>query len=309
MFILNPDPYSLPTFRIGPFTTSHVAINHRLPASDALDTYLHKRFAGRTFRITTNGRAAMYAALSHYRLMPDDTVTILTTSGNTYISGCVTSTISRYCKWSRKMEKTTRLLFVNHEFGYPYEDMAALKATGLPIIEDCCTTFFTDSGDTGMGETGDFVCYSFPKFFPIQVGGLLVANRPGILPSEEVAAPGLLHHIRDVMSYHIGFSDAIVEGRLRNYEYLSNKLSAFGLHPRFPLNRGVVPSVYLFNTSGTGLDLPAMKEFLWKHGIHCSVFYGEEAFFIPCHHLLSTDDLDYFVAVIHAFCQQERQAL
>ena len=80
MFILNPDPYSLPTYRIGPFTTRYVGINHRLPAGDGFTAYLDKRFAGRPYRITTNGRAAMYAALSHYQLLPDDTVTILTTT-------------------------------------------------------------------------------------------------------------------------------------------------------------------------------------------------------------------------------------
>ena len=302
MFILNPDPYSLPTYRIGPFTTRYVGINHRLPAGDGFTAYLDKRFAGRPYRTTTNGRAAMYAALSHYNLLPDDTVTILTTSGNSYISGCVTSTISRFCKWSREIEESTRVLFVNHEFGYPYEDMPKLKATGLPIIEDCCTTFFTDAGSTGMGTTGDFVCYSLPKFFPIQVGGLLVANRPGLLPGEEISDPELSCHIRDVMSYHIGFSDAIVEGRLRNYEYLRSKLSSLGFQPRFALKPGVVPSVYLFSASGSGIDLPAMKEFLWKHGIHCSVFYGEEAFFVPSHDQLANEDLDYIVEVIRTFC-------
>lgn len=302
MFILNPDPYSLPTYRIGPFTTRHLGINHRLPAGDAFPAYLDKRFSGRPYRITSNGRAAMYAALRHYKLLPEDTVTILTTSGNTYISGCVTSTISHFCKWSRTMEKSTRLLFVNHEFGYPYADMSKLKATGLPIIEDCCTTFFTEAEGSGMGITGDFVCYSFPKFFPIQVGGLLLSNGPGLPAADDHADPELFSHIRDVMSYHIGFSDTIVEGRLRNYEYLRSKLSPLGFHPRFTLKPGVVPSVYLFSTVGSGVDLQAMKAFLWKHGIHCSVFYGEEAFFIPSHEQLSFEDLDYFVEVIRAFC-------
>ena len=38
-----------------------------------------------------------------------------------------------------------------------------------------------------------------------------------------------------------------------------------------------------------------------NHGIQSSVFYGEQAYFIPCHQHLSTDDLDYFIAVIKSF--------
>ena len=44
-----------------------------------------------------------------------------------------------------------------------------------------------------------------------------------------------------------------------------------------------------------------MKEHGWRHGIECSVFYGEEAFFIPVHQHLSEIDLDYFYAVFLDF--------
>jgi hypothetical protein len=44
-----------------------------------------------------------------------------------------------------------------------------------------------------------------------------------------------------------------------------------------------------------------MKEHGWRHGIECSVFYGEDAFFIPVHQRLEAADLDYFAAVFGEF--------
>ena len=100
MFVVNPDPYSLPCYRIGPFQTRDLSINHNLPDSDIIDNYHIERFGGRALFYTENGRKAINIALSYYNLKKDDVVSILTTSGNFYISGCVTKEIEKFCKWS-----------------------------------------------------------------------------------------------------------------------------------------------------------------------------------------------------------------
>ena len=86
MFVIKPDPYSLPTYRIGPFRTIDLALNHNLTNDNRIDTYLAERFSDRFFSYTYNGREAIHLALRHYDLERKDVVTILTTTGNLYIS-------------------------------------------------------------------------------------------------------------------------------------------------------------------------------------------------------------------------------
>jgi hypothetical protein len=302
MFVINPDPYSLPAYLIGPFGTGDVSRNHLLPDSDRIDGYMDIRFAGKAFEYTINGRQAMDLALASLDLQKEDLVTILTTSGNFYISGCVTDTIERYCRWNREMTAETKAIFVNHEFGYPFAGLRELKAHGLPIIEDCASSFFSYDQANDTGNVGDFVIYSFPKMFPLQIGGLLVSNRPdsGVGKNDNLGKEEL-RHIKNVLSAHIDQKDRIIQKRISNYNYLRDKFASLGYSERFRQEPGAIPGVFMFRTQGHQLDLPKMKTYFWAHGIQCSVFYGEEAFFIPVHQALNEQDLDYFVSVFKSF--------
>ena len=120
MFVIKPDPYLLPSYRISPFRTSDIVDNNQLPNDNYIDAYFEQRFLGNSFAYFYNGREAINRALSHYQLKKDDVVTIFTTSDNFYISSCVTSEIEKFCKWSREITEKTQIIFVNHEFGFPY---------------------------------------------------------------------------------------------------------------------------------------------------------------------------------------------
>jgi dTDP-4-amino-4,6-dideoxygalactose transaminase len=176
MFVINPDPYLIPAYRISPFKTDNISFNHRLPNDNIIDEYFCQRFNGNKFIYTVNGRSALQLALMQYNLQKEDIVTIFTTSGNNYISKCVTNEIEKICKWSRSIEVNTRIIIVNHEFGYPYKELEELKRYRLPIIEDCAFSFFSIDKKSIIGSIGDFTIFSFPKIFPIQIGGLLVLN-------------------------------------------------------------------------------------------------------------------------------------
>ena len=97
MFVLNPDPYSLPAYRIGPFRTSDLSINHGLPDSDFIDDYLTSRFTGKDYIYTENGRKAINIALGFYGLKENDVVSIFTTTNNFYISSCITNENEKFC--------------------------------------------------------------------------------------------------------------------------------------------------------------------------------------------------------------------
>lgn len=302
MFVINPDQYSLPCYRIGPFRTSDLSKNHSLPDSDLIDDYLKERFGARDYIYTYNGRQALHLALDYYKLEKGDIVTIFTTSGNFYISGCVTAEIEKFCNWSREMTPATKVILVNHEFGYPYTDLAELKNKyKLPIIEDCAHTFYSEDEKNSIGNIGDFVIYSFPKVFPMQIGGLLASNFPGVLKNNNALSVDHLRHIKNVCSEYVNKKSEIIKARRTNYIYLRERFSELGFKERFHLFEKVVPGVFMFSTKGLNIDLPKLKQYYYDHGVQCSVFYGEDAFFLPVHQHLIKEDMDYFFEVINHF--------
>lgn len=301
MFVLNPDPFLQPAYRISPFRTSDIAFNHSLPENDRIEDYFKERFRGRWYQYTYNGREAINIALKHYNLKKDDIVTIYTTTGNFYISSCVTKEIEKFCKWSRKLEKNTRVILVNHEFGFPYKNLIELKDLGIPVIEDCAHSFFSNNPDNSVGKVGDFVIYSFPKMFPLQIGGLLVSNLQESLYKKDQVSKEELRHIKNVLSWYIGTKDEIIQTRISNYNFLKERFEALGFRARFQLDQGVIPGVFMFSTEGHNLNLPELKKYFYSHGSQCSVFYGEEAFFIPVHQSLTEQDMEYFYEVMKSF--------
>lgn len=303
MFILNPDPYLLPSYRISPFRTADIAFNHDLPNDDFIDEYFIERFNGREYKYYLNGRAALYDALKYYQLHRNDFVTILTTTGNFYISGCVTKEIEKFCKWSRNIEKDTKIILINHEFGYPFIGIDEVKKAGIPVIEDCAHSFFSKDKENKIGNVGDFVIYSFPKMFPIQIGGLMVSNSSDKYLEQRQLDPGLLRYIKNVLSFYIREKEDIVNTRINYYNILKSKFELLGFAERLELKEGTAPGVFMFKTSSRKLNLDLMKKYFYKNGIQCSVFYGEEAFFIPIHQALREKDLDYFFEVMKSYNQ------
>jgi len=301
-FVLSPDKSLLPAYRISPFQTSDIVYNHALPLSASIDEYFRRRFSGRRFLYCESGRQAIHLALAALGLRRDDVVTILTTTGNFYISGCVTGEIEKFCRWSREIEPQTKALLVNHEFGFAYEKLRALRRFNLPIIEDAAHAFASNNREQSVGQIGDFVVYSFPKFFPIQTGGLLVfhENSPVRVGPAREASPSAKQSIQKVLSAHIDNLADAAKKRRENYRALATRFRKLGCTPRFQLSENSVPGVFMFRTPA-GVDLPALKTFVQEHGIESSVFYGEQAFFLPVHERLVPADLEYFAQVVTAF--------
>lgn len=301
MFLANPDPFLLPTYRISPFTTADVATNANLKNDDFADEYFNERFGKNNWSYTFNGREAIRLALRNYNLQPNDLVTILTTSENFYISSCVTKEIECVCRWNRELTPETKIIFVNHEFGYPHPQMEKLKATGLPIIEDCCTTFFSQDNAGKLGQYGDYSVYSFPKFFPVQIGGLLVANGNRSVKNSEELNAEQKQYIQNAMGFHLRNEKQLLEKRKQNFQYAQQLFSKSGFSTRFETTQNTVPSALLLKNNSQIQDLNALKNHLYAHGIQNSVFYGEEAFFLPVHQNLDKTDLDYFAFVVENY--------
>ena len=296
-FILTDDKFLQPTYRISPFRTNDLVKNRGMRYSDHIDEYFTKRFNNKKYIYTISGREALNKALKQLKLEKDDIVTIFTTSGNFYISGCVTKEIEKFCFWSRKIENNTKVLLVNHEFGFPYEGLSKLLNYKLPIIEDCAHSFISQNQEHTVGKIGDYVIYSLPKFFPIQFGGILVSNRnSGTYQDISIEEE---KYLKAVLSYYINDIEKIKAKRSLNYKYLEDELIKIKFTPRFLLKDTYCPGAYLFRTED--VDLDELKIYLQNHGVECSVFYGEETFFIPVNQSLEHNDIDYFLSLIKSF--------
>lgn len=298
--VLNPDKFYSPSYRISPFRTEDIAANLQLQQSKLALEELDRRFAGRKWCFTESGKEGIALALETLALKSEDCVTILTTSGNSYISGCVTREIEKVCNWSREIQDNTTALFVNHEFGFPYRNLSELRRYGLPIIEDACHSYLADTSTCDMGRVGDFIIFSLPKIFPLQMGGVLSFDPRYDVSSRMQREGELGTYITKVMSHYIPHLEITREQRLANYSHLARLFAKIGCYPRFELLPNDVPGVFIF-TLPMNIDLAALKEHGIANGIECSVFYGENAFFIPVHQRLCEADLVYFYSVFSSF--------
>lgn len=228
-FIINPDKYYSPSYRISPFRTSDISENFTKIKIDNDLSYFDSRFLNKKWNFTESGKVAIGLALSTIGLSKSDCVTILTTSGNKYISSCVTNQIAKYCKYSRNFEKNTKAIFVNHEFGYPYDEMLKLKKFNLPIIEDACHSFLSDTPEKLIGSIGDFVIFSLPKIYPIQVGGLLFYNSDVNIDFAIKKDSNVYNYLASVSSFHISDHNFISSKRLDNYFKLEKLFLRFNV--------------------------------------------------------------------------------
>lgn len=287
--IVDPSPELVSHIMVAPtnFTNSMVSDED----FDFLQDYCHD---GYTATIELKGRSAIARSLKCLNLHSDDVITILTTSGNSYVSGCVTNEIEKACKWNREINKDTKAIFVVHEFGYSYQELTSLKLYDLPIIEDCAHSFFSKAN--GIGTVGDYIIYSLSKPFNIQMGAILVSKShlETVIPKEEE------RWIRQRIVAQYMRRDAIIKQRLENYHYLEKRLRPMGITPFFQLRDKTVPGVFLFNWA-EDIDYADLKEFMNSNGVESSVFYGKNAYFVPCHHCLSVYELDYICTLLEYY--------
>lgn len=284
--VVEASPELVPTIRIAPLDISKMragkqSCNLHIALQTNKSISLHKK-----------ARNAIEAAITDLGLQKDDVITILTTTGNYYVSGCVTKVIETICQWNREVTSSTKAILVIHEFGYPYKGLKLLKEKyKLPIIEDCAYAFFTEDKD--IGKVGDYVICSLTKAFNMQMGGLILSSKEipdGISQLEEA-------YIVSHLSNELKQRKTIIEKRLLNYHYLCAALKPIGIEPFFEEKEGIVPGVFLFRWKNN-IDYPDLKQYMQRNGIESSVFYNENAFYIPVHQNLSRRELDYMVNLL-----------
>ncbi|TCO06847.1 DegT/DnrJ/EryC1/StrS family aminotransferase [Natronoflexus pectinivorans] len=296
-YIINPDDFRNGQLLMSPFTSGYQFRNHKLWSNFLDDGLPYVTVDDRKFYITPSGTSALEAVLNQINPAPENEVWIVTTSGNHYISGCVTRTIEKFCRWSRQKTEKTKAILVNHEFGFVHDEVEKLTAHHLPLIEDCAYSMYSGKNGKKAGTVGDFAIFSMAKMFPVQAGGLIVSNRG--LEFSGVCETNSRKYFKACFHYYQQQSEQIIDGRLKNFRLFEEKFGKAGLETRFEPQVGEVPGAFLFKAPGWPLD--ELKIFLQKQGIECSVFYGEDAFYLPCHQNMNVDHINYILTLIKFF--------
>ena len=296
--IIKPYIHLLPQYKLSPFGNSSIHTNSAATQSNLFEKYIANRFSEHKRYFSISGRHALNEALSTLNLKGTDIVSIVTTTNNLYISGCVTREIEKFCHWDRQITTKTKAIIINHEFGFAYEDLEQLKSYGLPIIEDCAYSFNSNNESNNVGQVGDFTVFSFPKFFPIQFGGLLISKRE--IEIQRSVTDAEFNYLNNALSLYVDSIDLISAKRIDNFNYGVEKFTDLGISPRLNATARNIPGVFLFNLP-ENMDPTRLKVLFYKQGVECSVFYGENAFFLPCHQEISFDDFAYFYNIVKYF--------
>ena len=243
---------------------------------------------------TQTGKHAIAIALGLFDLDKHCEVLITTSTGNRYVSKCVTQTIEKFCQWSHQRSKNTRLVYVIHDFGLP--PAADSLEDYYPVIEDCAYGFFAPFIVEGFARRRSLKIFSLPKITDVGAGGFLA------IPEFERCVDGLdlekcFLPLESVFRETVENFEAIRRKRTENLDYFATKLKRYALSPYFTLSDCPVPAVCLLKTGGDG-KLDNLKIYLNNHGIESSVFYGKNAFFFPVHQNLSDVEKDYIFRVI-----------
>ena len=248
-------------------------------------------FLERDYALTRSGRHALDLVLRELALSEMDVVTIFPSYGDFYVSGCVTKTIERHCRWSMKIEPATKAVLVIHEWGIPHPTLENVFELGFPVIEDCAYAFASRHANNRVGIKGNYAIYSLSKFFPVNYGGIVCGLKNGrrlISDREEV---NLLKSM-----WISGGIDKICSMRIDNWNYLKCLFLTIGVTPHFELSMGLVPGVFMFSVH-EGIQPDLVKIAYQEHGVESSVYYGSSSVYIPCHQNLGRGSMEYLFQI------------
>lgn len=293
-YCVDPDPFYTPRISISPFKLEDAGFLDS-PKTVQIGDMPTLSALGSELEFTTSGKRALEIYLLSLSPSKSDNVGIVTTSGNSYVSKCVTETIERYCSWVVNDTTNCSIILVIHEFGYLVspERMAQLRALGLPIINDFAYSFLGLYASGRKDFHGERNFTSLPKAFRMNFGGVMSSVGTTTVSPDNTS----IKVTNDLVSeLHDSSLQESILARERNTGWLLQNLQILGVKPYWGENFEGVPSVAMFSFLGS-LDYPGLKDFLNRQGVESSVFYGQSAFFLPTHQSLSKAELAYILAM------------
>lgn len=220
-------------------------------------------------------RWLLTGVLSSLGLRREDEIAILTTSGETYVSTCVSVTAFNHARISRVVTPATRVVIVIHEFGYVFEDIVARiagwQADGITVIEDCAHVMGLRIGDTVVGGLGDFALYSLPKLVPVESGGILRSRRPVTVPALSSAQQEAGRRAAEAAATYLPKIGWLNRRRLENAAAIERHLPQRFV--RFRPSRCAVPWLFGFLSPAREAVVAATPEVEWGSTLRRDLLY------------------------------------
>jgi len=135
----------------------------------------------------------------------------------------------------------------------------------------------------------------------MQAGGALLMDE-NYIRLHEVDSK-ILHYVDSNASFYIDTLEDIKNKRLNNYEILSKKFQSIGLSQFFKFSKDEVPGVFCFELR-ENINAYEFKEFMNVNGVESSIFYGRNAYFIPCHQSMSEEDIGYVFEIARYYLEK-----
>lgn len=300
-YIIDEVTNNHPNFLIIPTRKEDIVKNASIASNYDFDliSLLQKRYPNKYVTLTKSAKDALklvYENTKEYNGNENGNTIIKTTSNNFYISGCVTKTIELYQNWTRNKDANSDYQLFNHEFGYADNSIVDYDSDKI-VIEDCAYSFNSRLHNNKLcGTMSNYSIFSLSKFFPIQIGGFLLSETPVHYYMEKE----IEQYISNVVGYYF---DEIENWSLKRrdiFHYYCSVFSDLGIKPFFRLTENSVPGVFLF-TAPKEIDLSSLKRYYWARGVQCSVFYGEQAFYLPLNQFTEKAHVDYFALILKSF--------
>ncbi len=299
--VIDPDPYYCPKISISPF--SNRSISHQIKKDKEEKCLIGRKlkFSG-SITYTESGKQAITEALTSLNLNPNDIISIVTTSKNSYVSKCVTDSINRFCKYEINPKKLNSIVYLIHEFGSYFDPdfIHLLTRDKHIVINDYAYSLLTILDDPRKFHPGNFSILSFPKHFPINYGGALLSSsieKPkSLIPIS--AKNQLLEMIQNETKKRVLRKN--IRTRKKNYWLILNQLNPEYFKEFEIGDDDYVPSVLMFRITKK-IDFIAMRAYMNRQGIESSAFFGLPVYFVPIHQNLSRNEMRYISAHLNEF--------
>jgi dTDP-4-amino-4,6-dideoxygalactose transaminase len=135
-----------------------------------------------------------------------------------------------------------------------------------------------------------------PKPFSTQLGGIIKYKEK---LSYKCPQP-IARYIKSALEPQIEKVESMIQARFDNYHYYLESLRDLNVAPFLKLKKGDVPGVFMFHWPHCK-DYRKLKTMMNENGVDSSVFYGNEAYFVPIHHNLTKNEIDYICSIIRYF--------
>jgi hypothetical protein len=150
----------------------------------------------------------------------------------------------------------------------------------------------SDSLGFKAGELGDWTIISFPKFYPVRRGGMLLSHEK--LSTRDSLAQPLLGEL-EFVSGMIGQTDAFGQMRREVLNYFIKATRELGLtSPMFEIHSDVVGWFFPVSVPNAVFYFEA----LLARGVDCCIWHGAQIIALPLHQYLISVDQSFVMEML-----------